>query len=179
MMQRLDRSYRELAAASKAAAADKAQKLREDLAAREKTLVPSYSALALHFADLHDRPNRMKAKGTIREALDWSSSRRFFYWRLRRRLAEEQFLRQAPVPSRADGLSAFYAAIGASSDSQDRQVAEAAAGKAASLKDEVERLRRRQITRQLAQLAIDDRSALLASLKEVLDAEVGLTQLDR
>src|SRR5690606_32600803 len=49
------------------------------------------------FADLHDRAGRMKAKGTIRQALQWSQSRRFFYWRLRRRLNEEYILRRLKV----------------------------------------------------------------------------------
>lgn len=42
----------------------------------------------MHFADLHDTPGRMKAKGVIRRKVKWSESRRFFYWRLRRRLLE-------------------------------------------------------------------------------------------
>lgn len=40
----------------------------------------------MHFADLHDTPGRMKAKGVIRQQVQWADSRRFFYWRLRRQL---------------------------------------------------------------------------------------------
>lgn len=43
---------------------------------------------------LADRPARMKAKGTIRDSLVWSESRRYFYNRLRRRLAEEDALKR-------------------------------------------------------------------------------------
>ena len=32
---------------------------------------------------------RMKAKGCISEVLDWPTSREFFYWRIRRRQAED------------------------------------------------------------------------------------------
>ena len=42
----------------------------------------------MHFADLHDTPGRMKAKGVIRRQVQWAESRSFFYWRLRRRLQE-------------------------------------------------------------------------------------------
>ena len=46
--------------------------------------------MAHEFADLHDRAGRMKAKGCISEVLEWKSSRRFFYWRIRRRQLEDQ-----------------------------------------------------------------------------------------
>lgn len=42
----------------------------------------------MHFADLHDTPGRMKAKGVIRKQVQWAESRAFFFWRLRRRLCE-------------------------------------------------------------------------------------------
>lgn len=78
MMDRLDEPYRNLKAKSTdstLSAADAAT-AKADLLAREKTLLPLYNQIALQFADLHDRPNRMKAKGTIREALVWSESRK-------------------------------------------------------------------------------------------------------
>lgn len=46
--------------------------------------------MAVHFADLHDTPGRMQAKGVIRRQVQWAESRSFFYWRLRRRLLEFQ-----------------------------------------------------------------------------------------
>jgi acetyl-CoA carboxylase/biotin carboxylase 1 len=36
----------------------------------------------------------MQAKGVIRQALRWQNARRFFYWRLRRRLNEEYILKK-------------------------------------------------------------------------------------
>lgn len=42
----------------------------------------------MHFADLHDTPGRMKAKGVIRKQVQWADSRAYFYWRLTRRLRE-------------------------------------------------------------------------------------------
>ena len=61
------------------------------IAQREKSLLGIYSQIAVHFADLHDTPGRMKAKGVIKRQVDWKDSRAFFYWRLRRRLTEFDF----------------------------------------------------------------------------------------
>jgi acetyl-CoA carboxylase/biotin carboxylase 1 len=55
---------------------------------RERLLFGVYQQVAVHFADLHDTPGRMHAKGVIRQQVQWSDSRRFFYWRLRRKLLE-------------------------------------------------------------------------------------------
>ncbi len=59
-----------------------------DIKAREKLLSPVYHQVATAFADLHDTPGRMTAKGVVRRIVSWEQSRVFFYWRLRRRLAE-------------------------------------------------------------------------------------------
>ncbi len=55
---------------------------------REKAIQPMYLQIAHEFADLHDRAGRMKAKGVVRDVLEWKNSRRFFYWRTRRLLEE-------------------------------------------------------------------------------------------
>merc|ERR1711981_317084 len=55
---------------------------------REALLLPVYEQIAVKFCELHDTPGRMKAVGAIRKELEWSMSRIFFYWRLRRKLAE-------------------------------------------------------------------------------------------
>jgi acetyl-CoA carboxylase/biotin carboxylase 1 len=52
-----------------------------------------YMQISLQYADLHDRAGRMKAKDAIRMPLQWQNARRFFYWRLRRRLDEEYVLK--------------------------------------------------------------------------------------
>ena len=81
LMHRIDPQLQKLAAdpAGNAAA----------IAAREEALMPFYTQVAHAFADLHDRAGRMKAKGAIRDVVDWPHARRYFYWRLRRRLAED------------------------------------------------------------------------------------------
>ena len=52
--------------------------------ARQEALLPLYLQVAYEFADLHDRPGRMKAKGVIREVVPWETSRTYFYWRAHR-----------------------------------------------------------------------------------------------
>ena len=65
---------------------------REQIAAaisgREKALLPVYEQIAVQFCELHDTPGRMKAVGVIEKAVEWSESRTYFFWRLRRKLAE-------------------------------------------------------------------------------------------
>jgi len=59
-----------------------------EIEARQETLLPLYLQVAYEFADLHDRPGRMKAKGVIRDVVSWEDSRLYFYKRLKRRVAE-------------------------------------------------------------------------------------------
>lgn len=73
---------------------EETDEIKKKMAVREKQLLPVYAQIAVQFADLHDRAGRMKAKGVIRDALEWTNSRRYFYWRLRRRLNEEYILRR-------------------------------------------------------------------------------------
>ena len=56
---------------------------------REKALLPIYQQVARTFADMHDTPIRMLAKGVIRSIVPWAKSRSFFSTRLKRRLMEE------------------------------------------------------------------------------------------
>merc|ERR1719502_1438801 len=51
-------------------------------------LLPAYTTLATEFADLHDRAPRMKEVGVVRDVVDWTEARKYFYWRLRRRILE-------------------------------------------------------------------------------------------
>ena len=95
-MTRLDATYADLKQqlADKDLPKDKIAEIKEKIAIRERDILPIYSQIAVQFADLHDRAGRMKAKGTIRDAMDWTNSRRKFYWRLRRRLNEEYLLKR-------------------------------------------------------------------------------------
>ncbi len=64
------------------------EEVAKEIEERETLLMPVYKQLTLEFADAHDRPGRMQAKGVVRDVVDWKDSRRFLYWRLRRRMAE-------------------------------------------------------------------------------------------
>lgn len=68
---------------------------------REKDLFPIYKQLSIKFAELHDTPGRMMGKGVIDAVVPWESSRKFFYWRLRRRIEEKQ-LRNRLVSANPD-----------------------------------------------------------------------------
>ena len=47
-------------------------------------LISSCVQIAVHFAELHDTPVRMKEKGGVRAVVAWKESRRFLYWRFTR-----------------------------------------------------------------------------------------------
>merc|ERR1719326_1399890 len=64
--------------------------INEQIKDREAALMPLYLQVAHEFADLHDRAGRMKAKGVIRDKLEWKSSRAYMYWRVKRRIAEDE-----------------------------------------------------------------------------------------
>jgi len=63
-------------------------KVQDEISNREKALLPVYEQIAVQFCDLHDTPGRMKAVGVISKDIEWEESRVYFFWRLRRKLAE-------------------------------------------------------------------------------------------
>lgn len=95
-MERLDTIYGDLRrrAAAKGLSAEEQTEIKAKMTERENLLLPVYAQVSIQFADLHDRAGRMHAKGAIRQPLEWQHARRFFYWRLRRRLNEELFLKK-------------------------------------------------------------------------------------
>ncbi|GKY96268.1 hypothetical protein MPSEU_000586300 [Mayamaea pseudoterrestris] len=68
--------------------------IKKQISAREESLKPVYLQAATEFADLHDKTGRMKAKGVIREAVAWESSREYFFWRAKRRMFEDDYVSQ-------------------------------------------------------------------------------------
>eukprot|EP00112_Aurelia_sp_Birch-Aquarium-sp1_P021031 Seg556.2 transcript_id=Seg556.2/GoldUCD/mRNA.D3Y31 product="Acetyl-CoA carboxylase" protein_id=Seg556.2/GoldUCD/D3Y31 len=91
-MRRLDDTYSSLChkLASPELSIVERRSLEQKIAERELELTPIYKQIALQFADLHDTAGRMQEKGVVSEVLKWRSSRKFFYWRLRRLLAVEK-----------------------------------------------------------------------------------------
>jgi len=107
-MHRLDDRIKELNA--KIAGADGAEKkaLEQELKARERNLLPLYTSVAIGFADLHDRTGRMKAKGVILDDVAWKNSRRFFFWRVKRRVLQDFFIKSVrAVDKRLDHAAAL------------------------------------------------------------------------
>lgn len=170
LMERLDEKYQSLKVASNDASlsAEDAAKVKADLNAREKLLLPIYSQIALQFVDLHDRANRMKAKGTIREALEWANARRYFYWRVRRRLAEENVAKQLAVAdaslSRQERVAIVQSIV---DESENDQAAVATLEKEAqtSVQKKISEARKAKIASDVAKMAQTDRAALLEGFK--------------
>jgi len=170
MMERLDHKYRALkqASADTSLSSEESAKIKAELTAREKVLIPIYSQIAIQFVDLHDRANRMKAKGTIREALEWSQARKYFYWRLRRRLAEEavvtSLLKVDSGLTRADAVAMLRNIV--SADGDDEVVAQdLEQHQAQTVKSQVGLIRRNKVAKDIALLSQSDRNALLEGLK--------------
>ena len=74
----------------------------EKIKARLNVLMQVYHTVAVHFADLHDTPERMLEKECINDIVPWRDSRRWLYWRLRRVLLEDTFTRK--ILKAQDGL---------------------------------------------------------------------------
>jgi acetyl-CoA carboxylase/biotin carboxylase 1 len=73
---------------------DDKKEIEKQIKSREEALKPIYLQAATEFADLHDKTGRMKAKGVILDAVPWEKSREFFFWRVKRRMYEEDYVNQ-------------------------------------------------------------------------------------
>uniref|UniRef100_H2YM73 Uncharacterized protein n=1 Tax=Ciona savignyi TaxID=51511 RepID=H2YM73_CIOSA len=103
-MKRCDQQYaaisQELGRFKKSSLSLKEKKqLQAKLKEREEYLEPIYHQVAVKFADLHDTPGGMLAKGCLSGILTWKTSRNFLYWRLRRLLLQDD------VKSRCHGAN--------------------------------------------------------------------------
>jgi len=76
-------------------------KLKEQIKAREDLLYPVYSQIATEFADAHDKTGRMKAKGVIKDAVEWSRSREFFYYTTKRRIMQDDLVKKMKLANPA------------------------------------------------------------------------------
>lgn len=176
-MTRLDRTYAELkkALADQSLTGDQQTAIKEKIKAREELLLPVYSQISHQFADLHDRAGRMKAKDTIRHALEWKEARRFFYWRLRRRLNEESILKKmsttsirGPV-SRAINLQSLEAWTGlAAFQKDDRAVAMWYEENKKTVHGKIEALKVDGVAFDLAALLRGNKEGGLKGIKQVL-----------
>ncbi|CAD5117425.1 DgyrCDS6195 [Dimorphilus gyrociliatus] len=95
-MTRLDETYRKLKKSLNEPNLTPADKiaLEKKLRERESLIAPVYHQIAIAFADLHDTAGRMQEKGVINDVLTWKTSRKYLYWRLRRLLLEETYIKK-------------------------------------------------------------------------------------
>lgn len=91
-MHRIDEKLQSMDAKLGTFQGDEKQNIEKEIKAREKQLMPLYTSVATTFADLHDRAGRMKAKGVIRDSISWKDSRRYFYWRVKRRVLQDYLI---------------------------------------------------------------------------------------
>ncbi|KAJ1846800.1 acetyl-coenzyme-A carboxylase, partial [Coemansia sp. RSA 2703] len=175
-MERLDPEVRDLrqALADPELAPEQKAAAKQRLDARERALLPVYTQLAVQFADLHDRAGRMAAKGVIRRELQWKNSRTFFYYRLRRRLAEEQLRKQMPGDRKMqDALFAqWFAESCEAGDYEDnRKVAQWLEDKEGGVATRMNEWKRAQEAERVAKQVADASDDALAAALQSLPAE--------
>ncbi|CAE7605731.1 ACC1 [Symbiodinium natans] len=93
-MHRIDARLKELDAKLPGSEGAAKAEVEKDIKVREKQLLPLYTSVATTFADLHDRAGRMKAKNVIRDSISWKDSRRYFFWRVKRRVMQDHMIRR-------------------------------------------------------------------------------------
>jgi len=162
----------ELKVAEESLAEDEADSLRAQIAAREATLLPLYVQVSYEFADLHDRPGRMLAKGVIRDCVPWAEARGYFYWRVRRRLAQDAIVDQLKVAdtalAHAAGVELLKGWVTAEWE-DDKAVLDFFEKEADALTAKIEAFKGEAVSKTvaelLASLSDDARATLIASLK--------------
>lgn len=182
-MERLDEKYadlkRQLEAATDATAS---AEIKKQLEAREQELLPVYQQIAIQFADLHDRAGRMKAKGVIRKALDWRYSRKYFYWRLRRRLSEEYTIRKIVAATNGrlsreamcNLLRQWYEAdqgIDAASgwQEEDQAVSDWFNKRTALIEQRIGKLKSEALKEQIVALGVQDQDAVIEGFSKLIE----------
>ena len=187
-MARLDPTYADLkkrsssttSTSGSAPTAAEVADIKAQMAKREELLLPVYSQISLQFADLHDRAGRMEAKNTIRRPLQWKDSRRFFYWRLRRRLNEEGILKQMlSASSKNPGmmtreralatLRAWTGIVEKDFERDDRAVAQWYEGNANEVMNKVNGLVTEGVAIDVASLLLGNKEGGLKGVKQVLE----------
>lgn len=174
-MQRLDTKYGQLKA--EAAKPDLTPKQSADLVAkikeRENLLLPIYAQVSIQFADLHDRVGRMEAKGVIRKALKWKESRRFFFWRIRRRLNEEYLLRriqeELPNSNRLERMARLKAWLPIDIEHEnDRVVASWFEDNHVQIDKNIQELKNEAIRQNILGLLRKDKKSTISGIKDAL-----------
>ena len=176
-MARLDPTYGELKrkTTDKSLTTAQQNEAKAQMTEREKLLLPVYLQIALQYSDLHDRAGRMKAKGVIREPLQWPQARCFFYWRLRRRLNEEYVLKRMAaaqskeLANRANNLRTVEAWSGVSNfDKDDMSAALWYEENRKTIHDKIDNLKTEAIAYDVASLMRSNKNGGLKGVAQVL-----------
>ena len=176
-MARLDPVYAQLkqAIAATDLTPEKQSEIKAKMTQRENLLLPVYGQISLQFADLHDRAGRMEAKHTIRQAIQWKNARKFFYWRLRRRLNEEKILKAMPTSSahgpssRANNIRTLRAWTNITNyDDDDMSVATWCEENRKTIQTKVDALKSEGVAFDIAALLRSDKEGGLKGLKTAL-----------
>ena len=185
-MARLDPEYAGLKAqlSDKSLSQEAQSDVKVKMTEREKLLGPVYQQIAIQFADLHDRAGRMEAKGTIRMALRWQNARRFFYWRLRRRLSEEVLIKRlvaaspSPPPTGVTSpltkenniaiLKSWTGMLDAEFDKDDRKVAEWYESHRKEVYAKIDAFKTDAVSKKVAELLMANKDGGLKGVREVL-----------
>lgn len=172
---RLDETYRNLKEklSDKTLSGEEHQNISIELAEREKVLIPIYSQISVQFADLHDRSSRMLKKGVIRDELIWEESRRYFFWRLRRKLDEEYLIRkldiELPDASRLEKISRLRSWYPSSVDvEKDRDVVHWIEENYSVFDEKFKSLKLESFAQGLAKNIRNDHDIALKGLNEVI-----------
>eukprot|EP00611_Tribonema_gayanum_P009281 TRINITY_DN1905_c0_g1_i2.p1 TRINITY_DN1905_c0_g1~~TRINITY_DN1905_c0_g1_i2.p1 ORF type:complete len:726 (-),score=215.83 TRINITY_DN1905_c0_g1_i2:222-2288(-) len=171
--------------------------LTADARKREQRLMGVYQQLAVQFADLHDTPGRMAATGAVRKVVPWAEARSFFYWRLRRRLAEFDLCRQLQQASKgkspAEGidqaralLKGWFASMVNSTGQQqwedDKMVLAWMASEAPAIRERVAQVQYQAVTAETEAMLGTSPEAVLTGLLKAMqnfDASTKRALLDR
>ncbi|EFA78999.1 acetyl-CoA carboxylase [Heterostelium album PN500] len=159
------------------------KQIKQQIQTREKELLAIYQQVAIKFADLHDTPGRMKAKGVIHDVVPWKSARKYFYFRLKRRLLEEQQIRlmERINPSlnryeRKQILESWIEELAMSEDNQlpaqfheNQWRSEFLSNSCNLLQDKINDLRKSYIQNQIVHYVQQDSDAALDGLIQLID----------
>ena len=170
---RIDPVLKELDAKLKDGSGDVAS-LKAKIKEREKKLFPTYKQISCHFADLHDRPGRMLAKGVIRDVVPWKQSRRYFYHRLRRRLLQNRKVRELMKAGKLERMGdgeKVLEQLCKEDWSNDKAVHDwlASTEGEAAIAEHSAALRGEMITKEILSLGQQDSKAVLKGLMGLID----------
>lgn len=174
-MERLDPTYAELKKKlNEKLDQDEYSQVSAKLIAREKALMPIYAQVSVQFADLHDRSGRMLAKEVISKELDWPTARRFFFWRLRRRLNEEYLLKMIgeiiETKSKLEKVARLKSWMPTVDYDDDEAVSTFIEGNHVKLQERIEELKTEKARNELYSLMKEDSTSAAAAIKDYLSS---------